>query len=72
MLAVGYMVKNMKAGRPFRPELRIHQVHRVLGVWEMTWASNGRATFMYGPEQEPGKQYIIWRHIGGHEILDHS
>lgn len=70
MRAAGEMVEDMKAGRPFRPELRVHQVHKVAGVWEMTWAPNGRATFMYGKNQEEGEQHIIWRHIGGHEILD--
>lgn len=38
MDAVEDMVEDLKAGRPFRPELRVHQVHRVAGVWEMTWA----------------------------------
>lgn len=68
---VAQMVEDMKAGRPFRPELRVHQVHQVPGVWEVTWAPNGRATFEYGPEQEPGEQHVVWRHIGGHEILNH-
>jgi hypothetical protein len=36
----------------------------------MTWADNGRATFEYGPEVRPGHAHIIWRRIGGHEILD--
>ena len=71
MQAAGKMVEDMQAGRPFRSELRVHQVHRVPGVWEMTWASNGRATFMYGNSPEEGGQHIIWRHIGGHEILEH-
>lgn len=47
MDAVEDMVEDMKAGRPFRPGLRVHQVHQVPGVWEMTWAANGRATFMF-------------------------
>lgn len=32
---------------------------------------DGRATFMYGPEQIPGEPHIIWRRIGGHDIFDH-
>ena len=39
------------------------------GVYEMTWAGNGRALFMYGREVRPGEPYIIWLRIGGHEIF---
>lgn len=70
MDAVEDMVEDMKARRPFRPDLRVHQVQKVAGVWEMTWAHNGRATFMYGTGPDPDEQHIIWRHIGGHEILE--
>jgi hypothetical protein len=35
----------------------------------MTWADDGRATFEYGSEQLLGETHIIWRRIGGHEIL---
>jgi hypothetical protein len=70
MQAVSEMVEDMKARRPFRPELRVHQVQKVAGVWEMTWAPNGRATFEYGKGPKEGEQHIIWRRIGGQEILD--
>jgi hypothetical protein len=70
MEAVAKMVEDMKAGRPFRPELRVHQVNKVAGVWEITWAANGRATFMYGESKQEGERHIIWRRIGGHEILE--
>lgn len=39
------------------------------GVYELTWAPDGRATFEYGPEQRPGEPHIIWRRTGTHEIL---
>src|SRR5579871_6735566 len=32
MEAVAKMVEDMKAGRPFRPELRVHQVNKVACV----------------------------------------
>jgi len=63
MDAVDDMVEDLKARRPFRPDLRVYQVQKVAGVWEMTWAPNGRATFMYGAGPDPGEQHIIWRHI---------
>jgi hypothetical protein len=39
------------------------------GVWEMTWAPDGRATFHYGDEIRPGDPHIIWRRIGTHAIF---
>lgn len=39
------------------------------GVWEISWAYDGRATFEYGPEVEPGNAHIVWRRIGTHAIL---
>lgn len=72
MDAVEDMVEDLKAGRPFRPGLRVTRVQKAKaeGVWEMTWAPDGRATFMYGEEQSPGEPHIIWRRIGGHEIYE--
>lgn len=55
-------------GRP-RPGLRVKKVQGAPGVFEMTWAPDGRATFEYGPERRAGHRHIIWRAIGGHEIL---
>jgi hypothetical protein len=34
------------------------------------WAPDGRATFEYGEPIRPGERHVIWRRIGGHEILD--
>jgi hypothetical protein len=38
-------------------------------LYEMSWSGDGRATFHYGPEQRPGELHIVWRRIGGHDIL---
>jgi hypothetical protein len=71
MRAVAEMVEDMRAHRPFRASLDIKPVKRARGVWEMTWETgNGRATFEYGAEQEPGERHVIWRRIGGHEIFE--
>jgi hypothetical protein len=40
------------------------------GVWEISWAADGRATFNYGDEVIPGERHIIWRRIGTHDIFD--
>ena len=53
----------------FPPQLRVKRVRGATGVWEMTFAADGRATFEYGSERTPGDPHVIWRRIGGHEIL---
>ena len=55
--------------RPFRPGLRVKGVTAHPGIFEMTWAPDGRATFSYGEERVPGKAHIIWRRIGTHAIF---
>ncbi len=52
----------------FRPGLRVRRVEGTDAVFEMTWASDGRATFEYGPS-EGDRPVIIWRRIGTHEIF---
>jgi hypothetical protein len=53
----------------FPAGLRVKGVQGASGVYEMTWAPNGRVTFMYGDEQIPGEIHIVWRRVGGHEIF---
>jgi hypothetical protein len=54
----------------FRPSLRLKRVQGQGGVWEMSWAPDGRATFEYGGPVLEGQPHDIWRRIGGHEIFD--
>ena len=65
-------LRDMEAGRrsSFRPGLRVKGVKGAPGVFEMTWAPNGRATFSWGDEVVPGHRHVIWRRCGGHEIFD--
>ncbi|WP_445520933.1 hypothetical protein [Streptomyces sp. NEAU-174] len=53
----------------FRAGLRIQRVQSAPGIWELTWAGDGRATWQYGPEIVRGARHIIWRRIGTHAIL---
>ena len=64
------MVSDLRAGHPFRPSLRIKGVQGYPGVFEMTWAPDGRATFHYGVPVQPGETHIVWRRIGNHAILN--
>jgi hypothetical protein len=53
----------------FPPRLRVKRVQGHSGVWEFSFAPDGRATFEYGAEQVPGEPHVIWRRIGSHDIL---
>lgn len=60
---------DLQAGR-LRQGLRVKRVRTHPGVWEMTWADDGRATFSYGEPIRPGEPHIVWRRVGTHAILD--
>ena len=53
----------------FPPGLRVKRVQGAVGVWEITFAPDGRATFEYGPEIRPGEVHVIWRRVGTHDVL---
>ena len=53
----------------FSPSFRIKRYRREAGVWELTWAPDGRAMFRYGDEHAPGSPHIIWLRIGSHDIF---
>jgi hypothetical protein len=61
-------VADLRRGR-FRAGLRVRGVEGAPGIFEMTWAPDGRATFEYGKEISPGEPHIIWRRVGGHDIF---
>jgi hypothetical protein len=66
--AVSKFVADLKRGG-FRASLRVKRVEGYPGVWEMTWAPDGRATFHYGPEVHPGDPHVVWRRAGTHAIF---
>jgi hypothetical protein len=68
-LAVGKFVADMSRGGEFRKSLRVKGVQGSRGIFEMTWADDGRATFQYGPNQLPGEPHIVWRRIGSHAVF---
>jgi hypothetical protein len=69
LAAVHEMVEDLRDHVAFRPSLRVKGVQGHPGVFEMTWAADGRATFQYGGEQRPGQPHVVWRRIGSHDIL---
>jgi hypothetical protein len=66
--AVTKFVADLPSGT-FRPGLRVRGVSGADGVFEMTWADDGRATFEYGPAVREGEAHIVWRRIGTHDIF---
>ncbi|GAA2358952.1 hypothetical protein [Streptomyces cuspidosporus] len=66
--AVTAFVDDLRTGT-FRTGLRIKGVRSSPGVYELTWAPDGRATWSYGQERIPGSRHVVWRRIGTHAIL---
>lgn len=64
-------VASMEAGETdrFRPGLRVKGVQGRWNLLEMTWADDGRATFMWGKPVYKGKRHVIWVRCGDHRIL---
>ena len=67
--AVAKFIADLHTGA-FRRGLRVKGVRGAPGVFEMTWAPDGRATFQFGTEIQPGSPHVIWRRIGTHHVLE--
>lgn len=68
--AVAAFVDDLDNRRPFRRALRVKRVQATHGVWEMTFAPDGRATWHYGGEVRAGEAHVVWRRIGTHDVFD--
>jgi hypothetical protein len=69
--AVAELVTGLQPSPPeLPPSLRVKRVQGHVGVWEMTFAADGRAPFEYGEPQRTGEAHVKWRRIGDHSILD--
>lgn len=66
--AVEMFVADLRVGRGFRRGLRVKKMRGHDGIWEITWAPDGRATFMFG-DGRPDDVHIVWRRIGTHAIF---
>jgi hypothetical protein len=68
--AVAQFIADIANGdQGFLPRLRVKRVQGRPGVWEMSWAPDGRATFEYGTEVRRGEAHVIWRRIGTHSVF---
>ena len=69
LVAVGQFVEDVRSGRQFRKGLRVKGIQGASGIFEMTWADDGRATFEYGDEVIEGEPHVVWRRVGTHSIF---
>jgi hypothetical protein len=69
--AIRRFVDDLERGEGFRKGLRVKGVQGSPGVFEMTWADDGRATFEFGPpiEGHEDAHHVIWRRVGTHDIF---
>jgi hypothetical protein len=70
MAAVRQLVADLRDGNRPRPSLRVKRLVTHPGVWELSFAPDGRALFEYGPERVPGQPHVIWLRIGTHDIFN--
>ena len=69
LVAAQQFVDDLQAGRGFRNGLRVKGIQGASGIFVMTWAPDGRATFEYGPEVAEDQPHVIWRGVGTHTIF---
>jgi hypothetical protein len=62
-------VHDLRAGKGIRKGLRVKGVQGAPGIYELTGAADGRATFQFGRAIVGDEPHVIWRRIGGHEIF---
>lgn len=67
--AVKKLVGALRGGSEPPNSLRVKRVQGTKDVWEMSYSGDGRATFRYGTEVQPGETHVEWLRVGGHEIL---
>jgi len=48
----------------------VHPLTGHHGVYELRFAPDGRATFTLGSPVRGSEPHIIWRRIGGHQVLE--
>lgn len=69
LIAVQHFAEDLQRDRTFRKGLRVKSIQGATGIFEMTWAANGQATFQYGDEVSRGEPHVVWRRVGTHAIL---
>ncbi len=66
LAAVAQFVEDLQGGGASRKGLRVKGIQGAAGLFEMTWAPDGRATFEYGDAVIGAEPHIVWRRVGTH------
>ena len=69
LTAVAQFVEDLRRGGEFRKGLRVKGIQGTRGIFEMSWAGDGRATFEYGDEVTEGEPHVVWRRVGTHAVF---
>lgn len=69
VIAVEKFVADLRTGEGFRAGLRVKGVRGAAGVFELTWADDGRATFSVGETVREREPHVVWRRVGTHDVL---
>jgi len=67
--AVEKFTEDLERGEGFRRGLRVKGIKGAPGLYEMTWAPDGRAVFSYGDSIKAGEPHIVWHAVGTHAVL---
>jgi hypothetical protein len=67
--AIEKFVVDLGRGSGFRPGLRVKGIKGSPGMFELTWAPDGRAVFSYGQSIREGEPHIVWHAVGTHDVL---
>ena len=62
-------VEDLERGQGFRKGLRVKGVQGARGIFEMTWADDGRATFSFGRSIRGNEPHVIWHRVGKHGVI---
>jgi len=60
LTAVAQFVEDLRRGEGFHRDFGSRVSRCASGIFEMTWADDGRATFEYGDPVSEGEAHIIW------------
>lgn len=67
--AVKKLLEDLGQGQVVRRGLRVKGIRGAPGMFELTWAGDGRATFSYGRSIREGEPHIVWHRVGTHDVL---
>lgn len=69
LVAASQFVEDLQFGRASERGCGSGALRGAAGIFEMTWADDGRATFEYGVPVREGEAHIVSRRIGTHAIF---